>query len=593
MLFFVASATGVLPGSPSSFESNDGDMVASSDGGVADWNSVTSLAAYTHVTDAAASNSDDSFTSGQKQDTTCPTTEGHKNPPKDDFTDVATYVETNTGTGDTYLYGATIRFTANGNASENVELNQGTAGTCTGSTLLARVGGDKLIAIDYVSPGAKCPFDASFSGPACFAVGTWIEDNSTTPCFVKTDTAPCWGDNFTALPPAIAEGAINDGLTVGSITHGGAITSGNNGISGVAVGLNQFAEFGVNLTDAGIIAAGKCETFAHTTFESRSSGSSFVSTTKDIAIVTKPISNCGRITIIKQTDPRGANQDFSFTSTIAGSELTCTRSTATSFTLNDNGNTGKTPGSTDPAQNSAGNTQDCTNVPSGTYTVTEGANPTGFVFVGIVCTSTDSGTGATTSGKTATITIVGSSTSRVICVYTNKLQLGALKITKKSSKSGNASLNGATFSVKDPDGTALPGSPFTVNGSLCIDGLTKLGTYTVTELTPPPGYTADPPTTQTATVSGNNAKCSDSVFAGTVFAFTDTPKTDLLIKVTSQDSGPGGSTSTITCTTGLPANFPGTDIGNSPQTGGPSAPVQVTANDLAPGDYTCKVHIDP
>ena len=57
-------------------------------------------AAYVHLADAAASNSDDSFTPGQKQDTTCPTVEGHKNPPKDDFTDVASFTEVRRRNGD-------------------------------------------------------------------------------------------------------------------------------------------------------------------------------------------------------------------------------------------------------------------------------------------------------------------------------------------------------------------------------------------------------------------------------------------------------------------------------------------------------------
>ena len=32
------------------------------------------------------------------------------------------------------------------------------------------------------------------------------------------------------------------------------------------------------------------------------------------------LTNCGQIKIIKRTDPRGVNQNFGFTSTIAGSQ---------------------------------------------------------------------------------------------------------------------------------------------------------------------------------------------------------------------------------------------------------------------------------
>src|SRR5215213_6059950 len=133
-LFVIGAASAVLPGSPSSFESgNDptlgvGNMIVDTPGD-ADWISVAGppvVPPYVHIVDAAASNSDNSFTPGQKQDTTCPTIEGHKNPPKDDFTDVASFTEVNTTDGDAhegdvYLYGATLRFQPNGNASENIE----------------------------------------------------------------------------------------------------------------------------------------------------------------------------------------------------------------------------------------------------------------------------------------------------------------------------------------------------------------------------------------------------------------------------------------------------------------------------------------
>jgi hypothetical protein len=251
-LLVIASASGVLPGSPSNFESNDGNMIVDTAGN-SDWANV----AFTRVDDAQAVNSDDSFEPGQKQDTTCPVVVGHKNPPKDDFTDIAEFTETNTTTGDTYLYGATIRVAANGNASENVELNQGTEGTCPGTTLLARVAGDKLIAIDYVSGGPQ------------FHVLTWVTSGT---CFVSNDLPPCWGADVAELDPAESEGAVNSS----------PITAANNPINNTALVAGQFAEFGVNLTEAGIIPPGSCKSFSQTVFESRSSGSSFVSSVKDI-----------------------------------------------------------------------------------------------------------------------------------------------------------------------------------------------------------------------------------------------------------------------------------------------------------------------
>ena len=50
------------------------------------------------------------------------------------------------------------------------------------------------------------------------------------------------------------------------------------------------------------------------------------------------LSNCGQITIIKRTEPRGVNQDFGYTSNIAGGQLACTADTTpATFTLNDAG----------------------------------------------------------------------------------------------------------------------------------------------------------------------------------------------------------------------------------------------------------------
>ena len=194
-LIAISSASGVLTGSPSKFESgNDptlglGNMIVNTTGN-SDWISVTGEANYVHLTDIAAANNDDSFTPGQKQDTGCPTTEGHKNPPKDDFTDVASFNETNTtpgspNLGDVYLYGATIRYAPNGNASENIELKQGLNGACSPG-FLARTPGDKLIAIDYLGGGSAVQFH----------VLTWV---ASGPCAVANDPNPCWGANIQDL----------------------------------------------------------------------------------------------------------------------------------------------------------------------------------------------------------------------------------------------------------------------------------------------------------------------------------------------------------------------------------------------------------
>jgi hypothetical protein len=282
-------AMAVLAGSPSNFEANDGNMVVNTTGNN-DWASVN----FVHVPDQFNTTSDDSFTPGQKQDTTCPDTTGHKNPGKDDFTDVASFNETNQTTGETFLYGATIRFTANGNASENVELKQSSTlcpGQPTGG-VTQRTPGDKLIAIDYLNGGTNVQFN----------VLTWIDgtDPTNPTCFVSNDPPPCWGAVVKPLSASAAEGLASQA----------AITAANNPISGQALVAGQFAEFGVNLSAAGIVPANSCQSFPQTVWESRSSGSSFVSSTKDIAVENHTIGNC---TSSVSTNPQKSTDNTTFT----------------------------------------------------------------------------------------------------------------------------------------------------------------------------------------------------------------------------------------------------------------------------------------
>jgi hypothetical protein len=547
LLLFQAAAYGILSGSPSNFESNDGNMTHLT--GNHDWDNV----AFTHVTDVASSQSDDSFVSGQKQDAPCPDLYLHGNPPKDDFTDVASFSETNTSTKDTYLYGATIRYTANGNASENVELKQGTAGFCTGSTLLARVPGDKLIAIDYLNGGTN----------VVFHVLTWI---ATGACFVGNDTAPCWGANVLTLTAAGAEGLASQA----------AITAANNPISGKALVAGQFAEFGVNLRLAGIIPAGTCKAFPQTVWESRSSGSSFVSTTKDVSIENKTISNCGEVVIIKHSDPRGADQDFNFTSDLSGSELSCTQATATSFTLNDVGNT---------TGDSAGNTQDCTNVPAGTYHVTEGADPPGFSFDSLTCS-----VGGVVVGKQATITINPGDT--VTCVYTNKVLHGAIEILKNSTKGGPVNVAGAIFSYDNGAGSS---GSVTDNGNgdedgtvgvVCVSGLVAGSTYTVLETSPPVGYGGGTTLDNTAdAVAGTDCTTTLPGSGGTV-TYTEPPLSDIQVRF--RDGGSGETSATISCD-----NQTGTTDDSNTTGWDKSKLVTGIEVDPSPITVTCTIVIDP
>jgi len=279
------------------------------------------------------------------------------------------------------------------------------------------------------------------------------------------------------------------------------------------------------------------------------------------------ISNCGKINIIKHTNPRGQNQDFSFTSNIPSTAGCTLDTTPDSFTLNDSA--GVDPAS--PITTGTANTEHCDSVFAGTYTVTEGADPANFVFESLTCSA-----GGVTSGKTATITVAPNST--VTCIYTNKLQTGAIQITKTRKHAadgpGDHPHAGVTFTVNGVS------KQTDANGVACFDGL-LFGTYTVHE-TVPAGYHVDANDKQ-VTVD-NAAACSDSPYGGETVSFHNTPLTNITTSVDSQIDG--GTSSTITCVDSL---------GNTIASGasGANGDGSATASDLEPGTYTCTVVVDP
>jgi hypothetical protein len=540
-LIVVPSALAVLPGSPSKFESgNDptlglGNMIVDNlpvppSAPHTDWISVTSDPAYVHLTDKAATNSDDSFTSGQKQDTVCPTIEGHKNPPKDDFTDVASFTEVN-GDGQTYLYGATIRYAANGNASENIELKQGTSGTCTGG-LLARTPDDKLIAIDYLGGGSAVQFH----------VLTWI---ATGACNVGSHTAPCWGADVQTLDPNEAEGGVNT-------TN---ISVADNPISSKALVAGQFAEFGVNLDLADIIPAGSCKTFSQTIWESRSSGSSFVSTTKDISIEDKDINNCASVSVNKLGSDGGSQ---------AGAVFDLYEGTGTGGTL---------VGSCTVDANGDCDDASFVGLSPGTYTLDESSTPVGYnkdpqlipYYTFTLATGED-----------------------LVLTFTDPHQEGALSILKNSSKGGAVANAGAVFSY---DGSSVTDNGGTDEdsaiGSVCVSGLAP-GAYTVNETSPPNGYGAagaGEADQVVNVVDGTN--CTDAAKlpgAGATATFTNPPLSN--IQVNFKDGGSGETSATsITCdnTTGTGSDTAATGWDQSRTVTGVEAPTTVV----------CTIMIDP
>jgi len=385
--FYISGAFATItgpPASPSSFEAGDGNMLNDVNGN-ADWNcfangNSTGFAATGVNIDHACSTKLDygaavqvsadnvttptcttapceiSWVNGQKFDTACPALAVNNNPPKDEFTHVASYNETDPTTKDLFFYGATIRPNTNGNSTGNVELDQ-RAGNGT-TTAGCRTAGDRLIAYDFLNGGTALNFH----------VLTWITDqipgvtdklggnSGSGACFVKTDTdafntttgsGGCWGANViteTNNDLSTFEGGVNTGAN----GHPGQIAAADNGISGGTGGETvpqlAFAEFGINASKA-FGTEGQCTSFAQVQWESRSSGSSFTSNPQDIETESKTVSNCAEVIMRKVTSPANKDQAFSFTSnlpTTSDSPVTSSSSpycegtnNPTSFSLND------------------------------------------------------------------------------------------------------------------------------------------------------------------------------------------------------------------------------------------------------------------
>jgi hypothetical protein len=550
-LFLIASASGVLPGSPSTFESgNDptlglGNMVVDNlpvppATPHKDWISVTGDADYVHLTDLASSNSDDSFTPGQKQDTACPTIEGHGNPPKDDFTDVASFTEVASGgthDGETYLYGATIRYTANGNASENVELKQ-SSDLCVGSTVLTkRTAGDKLIAIDYLGGGKAVQFH----------VLTWV---TSGPCFVANDPNPCWGKDVLTLNPNTAEGGVNTS----------AISVANNPISGKALVAGQFAEFGINLALSGIIPAGSCKSFSQTVWESRSAGSSFVSSTKDIKIEDKDINNCASVSVRKVGDDGGSQEGAIFT-LYEGPDDTGT--VVGTCTVDANGDC-----------LDANDENPFVDLDPGQYTLDETNTPAGY-----------------DKDPSLPYTFTLAQGDSLELEFTDVAQAGALAIVKNSTKGGAVANDGAVFSYGDSGSVTDNGTgdEDSAVGSVCVSGLAP-GDYTVNETSPPDGYGGAPASEadQKVTVV-NGTDCGTSLpGAGATATFTNPPLAD--IQVNFRDGGSGETTtgSTIDC-----VDSSDNDLGSNDATATTGWDKSETHEGLVPDTYTCTIVVDP
>src|SRR6266571_211672 len=386
----------------------------------------------------------------------------------------------------------------------------------TGKCTINRMPRDLLVTYDFTNGGARPVLGLNYwllsatnpSGIPGFPTNVCLSSNSF----------PCWGDH-SDLSSSVSEGAINAGTTTDPIAPNAPRS-----LPG-----STFGEAAINLTAGGVFPPGTCEAFGSVFLKSRSSAS-FPAEVKDfVAPVPVNISNCGAVKIIKHTDPRGLDQNFSYTSTIPNTATCTTDTTPGSFTLNDAGNS---------TADNAANTESCVNVPAASYTVTEGAEPANFTLESLSCTATTGSSGSQDGTNPFQANISVAPGGLVTCTYVNQ-GTGAILVTKTAKNhslgAGDHPLAGATFTVNGVSHVT------DANGQACFDGLTIGTTYTVTETAAPSGYAIDT-TSKTATPT-TAASCTSGTPAGV--SFTDSPLTDLSVSATSEVAGV--TNSTITC----------------------------------------------
>jgi hypothetical protein len=474
------SCSGPLAGS--TFEGGDGNLLVNT-AGKTDWANVAGL---NPGFDLPSGTGDNSFGQGTKEDGPAVTVVSGSIPKnKSDLTRF--YEASELGSNNhNFLYLAWERSNVLGTANIDFEINQAaTPGLgAPGAHTINRTAGDLLVTFDFTNGGGKPTLGLLFWLTA--AAG-----NTAGQCF-SSNTLPCWGNQET-LNGTDSIGAVNNLDPVTDPLFPGQPNYIN------PVPALQFGETAIDLTAAGVFPPGTCEAFGSAFAKSRASAS-FTAEVKDfVAPVPVNISNCGEIKIIKQTDPRGQDKVFSFSSSsqplpqngTAGG-VTCPGNGGGgvqadgSFCLNDTGNTGKTLGSSDPGQNSTGNTVDEKAIPVGAYNVSEGAVPGGFTFESLNCArDATSGSTVTTSAKTATINL--KPTGVVTCVYVN--QQNTATLATQVSDAGPVFPSAAVHDTATVTGNQAGDTPSgTVTfflcdqvpaGSSCSSGGTNIGTGTL------------------------------------------------------------------------------------------------------------------
>jgi prealbumin domain-containing protein len=353
----------------------------------------------------------------------------------------------------------------------------------------------------------------------------WDQQGNSTDLYLRTwsGTAP----NLTLGAPTLLDDTVSD----------------------AAYGSNNFrGEAAVDLT-ATIFNGTDCVSFANT-IPSTVTGNSDTADYKDTILKQiPPITNCGTVIIRKVTDPSpDLVSSFDYTTTGGLDPST--------FSLKD------------------GEAQDYgATVHAGSYSVTESGLAANFELSGLDCSASDAGNGSviTPDLGTATVSFDLEAGDTVDCTYTNKLNTGAILVSKTRKHAadgpGDHPQSGVDFTVNGV--THSTGA----NGEACFDGL-PFGTYSVHE-TLPAGYHGE--ADKVVTVD-NSATCADATYVGETVDFHNTPLTDITVSVDSQVDG--GTASTIDCVVASGST-------------GANGDGSLTASDLEPGTYTCTIVVDP
>jgi hypothetical protein len=511
----IPNCSGPLSGS--TFAGGDGNLLTSpTTFGSTDWQGVAGLNAGF---DLLSGTGDNSLGKGSKEDDpNVNVVSGSIPPNKSDLTRFYEASEFSSVNSHNFLYLAWERTNVLGTANFDFEINQKTQPdmTTTGPKTLVRTAGDLLVTYDFDNGG----------GVPTIGLLRWLTSTTVpvvpgfaTNVCLASNSFPCWGDKV-----------VLDGTdSIAAVNNLGAVTdplfpNSPNYINPVPA--LQFGETAIDLTAAGVFPSGTCVAFGSAFVRSRSS-SAFTSEIKDfIAPIPINISNCGTVNIIKHTDHRGIDQNFSYTSTIPNPASGSTTpdcsldSTPASFTLNDHAGVDPTA----PITQGTDNTEHCANVPAGSYTVTEGALPgSNWSLDSLTCTATGTGSSGSQDGTNpakANITLAPGGV--VTCIYVNKLT------DTTSMASAQTWLPNDSATVTAANGTALNGTLSTqlytgdncgVTSGAAVSG--QLYTKTLTNAT----SLAD------RTVTSNN----------TTFTVTASGSVSWLVTFTSTDSNVTGS----------------------------------------------------